>query len=227
MVKHLIISIDGTSSTGKSTIARRIADTFSCLYIDTGAMYRALTLYCINNKIVKKDFFNESSLIEKLNNIDIDFLQNPKSKNLEIVLNGNFVENKIRSMNISKFVSSVAKVKEVRKYMVKIQHKLAFKRSVVMDGRDIGTVVFPHANYKFFLEASLHVRAKRRFDELSKNNNENLKFDDVLNNILERDNEDTKRTNSPLKKAKDSIVINTNNLNLDELEKKILSYIKK
>ena len=110
--------------------------------------------------------------------------------------------------------------------MVKIQHKLAFKRSVVMDGRDIGTVVFPDANYKFFLEASLRVRAKRRFDELSKNNNENLKFDDVLNNILERDNEDTKRTNSPLKKAMDSIVINTNNLNLDELEKKILSYIK-
>ena len=102
MVKHLIITIDGTSSTGKSTIARRIADRFSCLYIDTGAMYRALTLYCINNKIISKDFFNESSLIEKLNNIDINFLQNPKSKNLEIVLNGNFVENKIRSMNISK-----------------------------------------------------------------------------------------------------------------------------
>lgn len=225
MVDHLIITIDGTSSTGKSTISKRLAKKFKCLYIDSGAMYRALTLYCLEKNIISEDFFNENLIKKELKKVKIDFLKNPKSKNLEIVLNGSFVERKIRSLDVSQFVSKIAKVDIVRSYIVKLQHSFGCNRSVIMDGRDIGTVVFPDAKYKFFLEASLEIRSKRRFNELSILN-KNLKFDDVKKNIMLRDQEDMNRLNSPLKKADDSILINTDNLNLDQLEKKIISFIK-
>ena len=224
MLEKFIVTIDGTSSTGKSTIAKRIARKLSYTYIDSGAMYRALTFFCLEQKIISKSFFKKDVLLKKLNNIKIDFKKNPKNNILEINLNGAFVEDKIRTIMVSDFVSILAKLDDVRTFMVKIQHSLGKKKGVVMDGRDIGTVVFPNAEYKFFLEASPKLRAERRFNELKKNNNK-VSYKDVYNNITLRDTHDINRLNSPLKMASDSIFIDTESLNLDEVENIILNHI--
>ena len=224
MLEKFIVTIDGTSSTGKSTIAKRIARKLSYTYIDSGAMYRALTFFCLEQKIISKSFFKKDILLKKLNNIKIDFKKNPKNNILEINLNGAFVEDKIRTIMVSDFVSILAKLDDVRTFMVKIQHSLGKKKGVVMDGRDIGTVVFPNAEYKFFLEASPKLRAERRFNELKKNNNK-VSYKDVYNNIILRDTHDINRLNSPLKMASDSIFIDTESLNLDEVENIILNHI--
>ena len=224
MLEKFIVTIDGTSSTGKSTIAKRIARKLSYTYIDSGAMYRALTFFCLEQKIISKSFFKKDILLKKLNNIKIDFKKNPKNNILEINLNGAFVEDKIRTIMVSDFVSILAKLDDVRTFMVKIQHSLGKKKGVVMDGRDIGTVVFPNAEYKFFLEASTKLRAERRFNELKKNNNK-VSYEDVYNNIISRDTHDINRLNSPLKMASDSIFIDTESLNLDEVENIILNHI--
>ena len=224
MVNQFIITIDGTSSTGKSTIAKRIAKKIGYIYIDSGAMYRALTYYCIQKNIISKSFFKKDLLINALPSIKINFIKNPISKNLEVNLNGNFIEDKIRSLLVSDFVSELAKLEDVRSYMVKIQHSLGNKKGIVMDGRDIGTVVFPNAEYKFYLDASSKLRAKRRYDELIKENKE-ITFNEVFENICSRDEVDINRSNSPLKKASDAILIDTENLNLDQVESKILKYL--
>ena len=224
MLEKFIVTIDGTSSTGKSTIAKRIARKLSYTYIDSGAMYRALTFFCLEQKIISKSFFKKDVLLKKLNNIKIDFKKNPKNNILEINLNGAFVEDKIRTIMVSDFVSILAKLDDVRTFMVKIQHSLGKKKGVVMDGRDIGTVVFPNAEYKFFLEASPKLRAERRFNELKKNNNK-VSYEDVYNNIISRDSHDINRLNSPLKMASDSIFIDTESLDLDEVENIILNHI--
>jgi len=224
MVDQFIITIDGTSSTGKSTIAKRIAKKLGYIYIDSGAMYRALTYYCIKKKIISKSFFNKNVLINHLPSIKIDFIKNPNNNNLEVNLNGEFIESKIRTLEVSDLVSELAKFDDVRKYMVEIQHSLGNKKGVVMDGRDIGTVVFPNAEYKFFLEASSKLRAKRRYDELVIKNKE-ISFNEVFENIISRDKLDTNRSNSPLRKASDAILIDTENLNLDQVESKIMDYI--
>ena len=224
MVNQFIITIDGTSSTGKSTIAKRIAKKIGYVYIDSGAMYRALTYYSIQKNIISKSFFKKDLLINALPSIKINFIKNPISKNLEVNLNGNFIEDKIRSLLVSDFVSELAKLEDVRSYMVKIQHSLGNKKGIVMDGRDIGTVVFPNAEYKFYLDASIKLRAKRRYDELIKENKE-IKFNEVFENICSRDEIDINRSNSPLKKASDAILIDTENLNLDQVESKILKYL--
>jgi len=224
MVDQFIITIDGTSSTGKSTVAKRIAKKLGYIYIDSGAMYRALTYYCIKKNIISKSFFNKDLLINDLPSIKIDFIKNPVSNNLEVNLNGDFIESKIRTLEVSDLVSELAKLDDVRTYMVGIQHSLGNKKGVVMDGRDIGTVVFPNAEYKFFLEASSKLRAKRRYDELIIKNKE-ISFNEVFENIVSRDKIDINRSNSPLIKASDAILIDTENLNLDQVESKILEHI--
>ena len=224
MVGQFIVTIDGTSSTGKSTIAKRIAKKLGYLYIDSGAMYRTLTYYAIEKKYISKTHFDKSKLIKDIPNIYIDFKNNLKNNNFEVHLNGISYENKIRSLEVSNLVSQIAAVEALRKQMVMVQHFLGKNKGIVMDGRDIGTVVFPNAEYKFFLEASSELRAKRRYDELV-NKNKEISFNEVFENIVSRDKLDINRSNSPLIKASDAILIDTENLNLDQVESKILEYI--
>ena len=225
MSEKFIVTIDGTSSTGKSTIAKRIAKKLGYIYIDSGAMYRALTYYCLQENILSKSFFKKDILLQTLNNIKIDFKKKSANHNLEINLNGNFIEDKIRSLEVSEFVSKLAKIDDVRTFMVKIQHSLGKNKGVVMDGRDIGTVVFPNAEYKFFLKASTKLRAQRRYDQLTKEKND-VSLEDVFKNIVLRDNLDTNRSNSPLRKASDAILIDTENLSLNQLEDEIFQNIR-
>ena len=225
MSEKFIVTIDGTSSTGKSTIAKRIAKKLGYIYIDSGAMYRALTYYCLEENILSKSFFKKDILLQKLSNIKIDFKKKSANHNLEINLNENFIEDKIRSLEVSEFVSKIAKIDDVRTFMVKIQHSLGKNKGIVMDGRDIGTVVFPKAEYKFFLEASAKLRAQRRYDQLTKEKKD-VSFEDVFKNIVLRDNLDINRLNSPLRKASDAILIDTENLSLKQLEDEIFQYIR-
>ena len=224
MRDKIIITIDGTSSTGKSTIAKRIAKKLDYIYIDSGAMYRALTYYAITNNLMSKIFFKKTSLINDLSKIKIDFRKSYSNNNLEVNLNGISVENKIRSLEVSDLVSQLAAIDEVRTFMVKIQHSLGKNKGIVMDGRDIGTVVFPEAELKFYLEASAELRSERRFEEL-KETDKNISFNEVYNNINLRDTQDINRSNSPLRKASDAILIDTEKLTLDEVENKISYYI--
>jgi cytidylate kinase len=224
MRDKIIITIDGTSSTGKSTIAKRIAKKLDYIYIDSGAMYRALTYYAITNNLMSKIFFKKTSLINDLSKIKIDFRKSYSNNNLEVNLNGISVENKIRSLEVSDLVSQLSAIDEVRIFMVKIQHSLGKNKGIVMDGRDIGTVVFPEAELKFYLEASAELRSERRFEEL-KEIDKNISFNEVYNNINLRDTQDINRYNSPLRKASDAILIDTEKLTLDEVENKISYYI--
>ncbi len=224
MSNKIIIAIDGTSSTGKSTLAKRISKKLNYLYIDSGAMYRALTYYAIQKKFISKNHFDKTKLINDIPNIYIDFKNNPINNNFEVHLNGISYEKNIRSLDVSNLVSEIATVNELRQQMVRVQHTLGLNKGVIMDGRDIGTVVFPKAELKFFLEATMELRAKRRFDELFLND-KNITYSEVLKNIKLRDNQDANRKHSPLKKAEDALLINTDNLTLDELELMLLSYI--
>jgi len=224
MSNKIIIAIDGTSSTGKSSLAKRISKKLNYLYIDSGAMYRALTYYAIQKKFISKNHFDKTKLINDIPNICIDFKNNPINNNFEVHLNGISYEKNIRSLDVSNLVSEIATVNELRQQMVRVQHTLGLNKGVIMDGRDIGTVVFPKAEIKFFLEATMELRAKRRFDELFLND-KNITYSEVLKNIKLRDNQDANRKHSPLKKAEDALLINTDNLTLDELELKLLSYI--
>lgn len=224
MANEIIITIDGTSSTGKSTLAKRIAKKLGYIYIDSGAMYRALTYYAISNNLISKDFIDKEALINDLSKLEIDFRKISLNDNLEIHLNGLPVESKIRSLKVSDLVSQLAAINEVRTHMVKIQHSLGKNKGVVMDGRDIGTVVFPNAELKFFLEASAKLRAERRFNEL-KITDKGVSYGEVFDNINLRDTQDMNRSNSPLKKAPDAVLINTENMNLEEVENEILNHI--
>ena len=225
MSNKIIIAIDGTSSTGKSTLAKRISKKLNYKYIDSGAMYRALTYYAIQQKYISKNHFDKIKLINDIPYIYIDFRKNSTNNKYEVHLNGIPYENKIRSLAVSNLVSEIATVDELRQQMVRVQHTLGLKKGVIMDGRDIGTVVFPDAEIKFYLEATMELRAKRRFDELFLIDKK-ITYGEVLANIKLRDNQDTNRKHSPLKKANDAILINTDNLTLDELELKLFTYIK-
>ena len=224
MSNKIIIAIDGTSSTGKSTFAKRISKKLNYKYIDSGAMYRALTYYAIQQKYISKNHFDKIKLINDIPYIYIDFRKNSTNNKYEVHLNGIPYENKIRSLAVSNLVSEIATVDELRQQMVRVQHTLGLKKGVIMDGRDIGTVVFPDAEIKFYLEATMELRAKRRFDELFLIDKK-ITYGEVLANIKLRDNQDTNRKHSPLKKANDAILINTDNLTLDELELKLFTYI--
>lgn len=216
-----IIAIDGHAATGKSTLAKRIAKSLGFTYVDTGAMYRAITFYFIKIKMLTEPL-DIKHIIKNLENIDIKFKTIKKSQ--IILLNGNDVEPHIRKMEVAEKVSIVAAIPEVRKFLVKIQRTIALKNNIVMDGRDIGTVVFPDSKNKFFLTASAEIRSKRRFDEL-KLDNENVVYSKVFENIKKRDYEDTSRQDSPLRPAKDAIVIETSNLNKDQVYDRLISLI--
>ena len=224
MSNKIIIAIDGTSSTGKSTLAKRLSDKLNYIYIDSGAMYRALTYYAIDKKYITESVFDSQKLIKDINNINIDFQLNKDNDKYEIHLNDIPVEKHIRTLTVSNYVSRIATIGELRKHMVKVQHSLGAGKGIIMDGRDIGTVVFPNAELKFYLDASTELRAKRRFKELI-DNKHNITYDEVLSNIKLRDEQDINRENSPLKAASDSIIIKTDKLNLSELEDIMFSYI--
>ena len=224
MYNKIIIAIDGTSSTGKSTLAKRLADKLNYIYIDSGAMYRALTYYAIEKKYIIESVFDSQKLIKDINNINIDFQLNKDNDKYEIHLNDIPVEKHIRTLTVSNYVSRIATIGKLRKHMVKVQHSLGAGKGIIMDGRDIGTVVFPNAELKFYLDASTELRAKRRFKELI-DNKHNITYDEVLSNIKLRDEQDINRENSPLKAASDSIIIKTDKLNLSELEDIMFSYI--
>lgn len=205
------IAIDGPAGSGKSTVAKKIAEKLNIIYIDTGAMYRAITLKL---KDIDKKFYEEAC-----NNTNIEFINN------KIFLDGKDVSSQIRSEEISKLTSDISKIDFVRKKLVSIQKEIADKNSVVMEGRDITTVVLPDADYKFYLNASPEIRAKRRTLQL-KEKGLNADYEEILRDIKKRDNNDIKREKSPLKVADDAIVIDSSNLTAEESIEKILSYIR-
>ena len=222
--KGLVIAIDGFSSTGKSSISKVVADTLGLIHIDTGAMYRAITLFGLRNFKNEKQEIDLSKLLQNLNEISLEFREN--SGKLEIYLNGENVSKEIRTTEVSDNVSLIAKHPEVRARLVVLQRDIAEKQGVIMDGRDIGTVVLPNADYKFFLTASADERARRRFLELQSLGIETT-IEEVKQNLIERDRIDSERDISPLKQAEDAILIDNTNLNKEETIDLILSYIKK
>lgn len=222
--KGLVIAIDGFSSTGKSSISKVVADTLGLIHIDTGAMYRAITLLGLRNFKNEKQEIDLRKLLQNLNEISLEFREN--SGKLEIYLNGENVSKEIRTTEVSDNVSFIAKQPEVRERLVVLQRNIAEKQGVIMDGRDIGTVVLPNADYKFFLTASADERARRRFLELQSLGIETT-IEEVKQNLIERDRIDSEREISPLKQAEDAILIDNTNLNKEETIDLILSYIKK
>ncbi|GAB4257379.1 MAG: (d)CMP kinase [Vicingaceae bacterium] len=219
-VKKIIIAIDGYSSCGKSTVAKQLANYLNYIYIDTGAMYRAVTLYCLRKGIIGKNKMDKNAVIDALKDIHVTFHYNPATGKSETILNGENVEQEIRNIEVSNYVSEVAKIKEVRKKMVEIQREMGKHKGLVMDGRDIGSVVFPDAELKLFMTADKQVRAKRRYDEL-KLKGEQVSLDDIIKNIEKRDFEDVNRAENPLVQAPDAIVIDNTHLTPEEQFEKI------
>ncbi|MDR1983745.1 MAG: (d)CMP kinase [Prevotellaceae bacterium] len=213
--KKIIIAIDGYSSTGKSSFARQIAQKLSYIYVDTGAMYRAVTLYCIESNFINNCELNVDKIIENLSKINIKFIFNNKIQKSETFLNEENVEKKIRKVEISNHVSEISAIPEVRTQMVELQQKMGENKGIVMDGRDIGTVVFPNAEIKIFMTAKPEIRAMRRYTELLQNG-DNVTFEEVEKNIRERDYIDTHRDTSPLKKADDAIILDNSYISIDE-----------
>jgi cytidylate kinase len=206
----IIIAIDGYSACGKSTLAKDLSKALGYAYIDTGAMYRAVTLYFLQNKV---DLADKAVVINALKNIRIEF-SNKDGKNYTY-LNGENVEEEIRKMYVSQNVSPVAAISEVRKALVAQQQAMGQKKGVILDGRDIGTVVFPNAKLKLFLTASTKIRTQRRFQEIQQKGQE-ADFEKIKENLLERDHIDSNRADSPLKQAEDAVVIDNSNLSIVE-----------
>jgi len=215
MEKKLIIAIDGYSSCGKSTFARAIAKELNYIFIDSGAMYRAVTLYCMRRGFVSEGSIDRNGIISELNNMNIEFVYNPDIAEYETFLNSENVEQEIRGIEVSSNVSSISKIHEVRARMVELQRQIGVFKGIVMDGRDIGTVVFPDADLKIFMTASVEVRAKRRYDEMiSKGIKTNL--EEVRKNIVVRDITDENRDISPLRRADDAIVLDNTRMTVAE-----------
>ncbi|NMH89921.1 (d)CMP kinase [Flavivirga algicola] len=224
-MNKITIAIDGFSSTGKSTVAKQLAKYLGYIYVDTGAMYRAVTLYAMEKGLISDDDFNIEALVYQLPNIEISFKFNEILGFAEVYLNGINVEKEIRTLKVSGFVSQVAAVSQVRHKLVEQQQKMGKDKGVVMDGRDIGTVVFPDAELKLFMTASAEKRAIRRYEELI-GRGDKVVYEDVLQNVQERDHIDTTRKDSPLEKAKDAIEIDNSSLSLEEQFDKILQLAK-
>ena len=223
-MKNITIAIDGFSSTGKSTLAKQLAKKLEYVYVDSGAMYRAVTFYAMQQSLISEDHFDKEKLIASLNNIDLKFKYNPLLGFAEIYLNNVNVENEIRTLQVSKLVSKVAEVSEVRRKLVEQQQKMGLNKGVVMDGRDIGTVVFPKAELKLFMIASPAKRAKRRFDELTVKGDK-VTYAEILTNVEYRDHIDSTRKDSPLLKATDAIEIDNSNLTVEEQFDKIYKIV--
>lgn len=218
-MKNIIISVDGASSTGKSSLAKALAKHYRFKHIDSGAMYRALTFYSLNHNFIGKNHFDIDTLVSHLPTIDIDF-----SADDFVMLNGKIIENEIRSMEVSNYVSIVAKETLLRKFMVAKQRELGKRGNIVMDGRDIGSVVFPDSTIKFYIEASMEVRAKRRYLELTQKNVD-VPLTDVISNIENRDHIDSSRDDSPLVIPDNAIVLSNNEDGLSHLLEVAISKI--
>jgi cytidylate kinase len=214
-VKKITIAIDGFSSTGKSTLAKQLANHLGYLYVDTGAMYRAIALFAMQKGFIDSKFFDKEALIKSLLSIQLQFKFNPDLGFAEMYLNEANVEKEIRTIQVSSFVSKVAEISEVRAKLVEQQKEMGKDKGIVMDGRDIGTVVFPDAELKIFMTASGTTRAQRRYDELVEKGDD-VSFEEVLKNVEERDYIDTHRNNSPLTRAEDAIEIDNSYLDREE-----------
>ncbi|WP_298894851.1 (d)CMP kinase [uncultured Psychroserpens sp.] len=221
----ITIAIDGFSSTGKSTVAKRLAKALGYVYVDSGAMYRAVTLYTMQNGFIESDCFDVEGLISQLEHIEISFKLNEDLGFAEVFLNGENVEKEIRTLEVSQFVSQVATISEVREQLVKQQQSFGKDKGVVMDGRDIGTVVFPEAELKLFMTASAEKRAQRRYDELLERGDD-VCYEEVLANVQSRDHIDSTREDSPLTMAEDAIEVDNSNMTLDEQFEFIVSLAK-
>ena len=224
MDKKITIAIDGFSSTGKSTLAKQLAKYLGYIYVDTGAMYRAVTLYAMQHDFISDTHFDKKALIERLPKISLQFLFNPDLGYAEIFLNEKNVEAEIRTLEVSNFVSRIAEISEVRAKLVEQQQNMGKNKGIVMDGRDIGTVVFTDAELKLFMTASPETRARRRYEELLQKGQE-VTYEEVLKNVQERDYIDTHREDSPLTKAVDAIEIDNSHLSIQEQFDKVLGLV--
>ena len=213
--KRIIIAIDGHSSCGKSTFAKAIAARLGYIFIDTGAMYRAVTLYALENSIIENGIVDEERIKSSLGDIDIDFRFNPQCGASDIYVNGDLAEGKIRTIEVSNCVSAVSSIAEVRSKLVAIQQQMGRKGGVVMDGRDIGTVVFPDAEIKIYMTADPMVRAERRFKELTAKG-DSVTLEEVYDNVVSRDKADMTRAISPLRKADDAVVLDNSYMSVEE-----------
>lgn len=213
--KKIVIAIDGFSSCGKSTFAKMIAARLGYIFIDTGAMYRAVTLYALENGAIQNGMVNEQKLKELLDRIAIKFRFNPQRGASDIYVDGEWVEGKIRTIEVSNLVSAVSQIPEVRTKLVAMQQEMGRDKGVVMDGRDIGTVVFPEAELKLFMTADPHIRALRRYEEL-REKGDNVSLAEIEQNIIDRDRADQSRAISPLRQAEDAVVLDNSYMTLEE-----------
>lgn len=220
--KPLIIAIDGHAATGKSTQAKKIAEHYQITYIDSGAMYRAVTWYALEQGWIQADQINESRLISELNQISLEFQSVEGSP--QLLVKGQLLTHQLRSMQVSQWVSQIAKIPEIRRFLVAQQQALGAAQSVVMDGRDIGTVVFPHADIKFYFTARAEIRAQRRLKELQPQQAD-ITFEEVLANVKERDHLDSTRTHAPLKPSSDAHLIDVSDATIDEVFNQLCVYI--
>lgn len=214
-MKKITIAIDGFSSTGKSTLAKQIANQLGYIYVDTGAMYRAVTYFAMQHNFVSETHLDTEGLIENLSNVSLQFRFNETLGFAEMYSNNENIEQAIRTIEVSRLVSKIAEISEVRAKLVEQQQQMGQNNGIVMDGRDIGTVVFPNADLKLFMTASPQTKAQRRFDELLEKG-QRVTFEEVLENVQERDYIDTHREDSPLLKADDAIEIDNSNLSKKE-----------
>jgi cytidylate kinase len=227
MTKRKInIAIDGHSSAGKSTMAKSLAKELNFVYVDTGAMYRAAALFCIKERLVESNEIDSKKIDQAVDRMYIGFKYNPKTEQPEVHLGGVNVEQEIRSMEVAKKVSLVAAIPRIRHKLVELQQRIAENGGVIMDGRDIGTVVMPKAELKFFITADAKVRAERRVAQL-RVTNPDVQFDDVLNNLVERDRIDSSRAVSPLRQADDAVVLDNSQLTPEEQFEFLLSHARK
>lgn len=215
MNKKIIIAIDGHSSCGKSTFAKAIAARLGYIFIDTGAMYRAVTLYALENGAIRSGVVDEDSVVKMLGDINIDFRFNPERGASDIYVNGDMVEGKIRTIEVSNCVSAVSSIAEVRTKLVAMQQAMGLRRGIVMDGRDIGTVVFPDAELKIYMTADAMVRAERRYKELTAKG-DSVTLEEIYENVVSRDKADMSRAISPLRKADDAIVLDNSHMSVEE-----------
>ena len=224
-MRKITIAIDGFSSTGKSTVARQLAEALSYIYVDTGAMYRAVTLFAIRAGFISGDTVDRDKLLNNLNQLDLEFKHNPETGKSDMYLNSENVEKPIRTLEVSRTVSQVSVFPEVREKLVALQRKMGQSKGIVMDGRDIGTVVFPDAELKIFMTASPEIRANRRYKELLQRGEE-VNFEEVLENVRKRDHIDATRAVSPLKKAEGAVVIDNSDMSQEEQFERLLHLAK-
>jgi cytidylate kinase len=224
-MRKITIAIDGYSSTGKSTVAKHLAKALGYIYVDTGAMYRAVTLFALRNNYFGGEKNSVQALVNDLPNIHLKFVFNRKLGFSEMYLNGENVEKEIRTLEVSEYVSPVAEIQEVRLKLVELQRQMGEDKGIVMDGRDIGTVVFPDAELKIFMTASTTARATRRYKELL-DRGEQVSFEEVLENVQSRDYIDSNRQFSPLRKADDAIALDNSNMGLQDQFERVYGFAK-